>query len=1048
MRLAALFLIQMVATQVVAQSVDSVIIKQVDSLILVSRDLTAKGDYDHALEVNAAAEKLVFDKLGLESASYGSCTFNKGRIHDFMGNNQEAEKWYLESKAIREKVLGREHLDYAQCLKNLAGIYLSLGNFEKAEPLILESLSIREKVFGKEHLEYFMGLFPLLELYKGLGNLGKAEQACLQMLEICEKTVGKESVYFASCLIELGNVYSKMELYDKAEPLFYQSIGIQDRLIEKNNSLYNWSKNNLALMLWKMGQFEKAEVIYLELISQHVISNSQTHPAYISYVSNLAILYDEMGLHEKAQLLLLESKSIYEKSLNTESPDYARALMNLAISYSRMANYVKAEQLFIQSKTIVEVVSGKEHPIYESILNNLAIVYVYTKNYSKAQELYLEAISIVEKKEGRNSTLYAQLLNNLANVNRDSGNFEGLEALYQESLDIYKHLRLNDHPNYANCLKNMADWYLISNRLSKAEPLYLESKSIIRRMVDTTHYYYSNIISELATLYFRLGQLEKAENYFHELSDLNRIQLEKSSRYLSELELSSYMDLFKLQQNRILSFTQNTGNSNSIQLCYNNSLFYKGFLLHESNRIKRLALSDSTATEKFYMLKSCCRRLASEYSKLIVDRDSIMIIDLEEKANALEKDLIRTVTGFDRANRQVRWQDVQSALKPGEIAIEMVHYNYYQKLQTDSTFYAALVILPGREMPLFISLFEENELKHLLDTEQERKSDYVNNLYARVDRGMIQQGIVQKSLYDLIWARIEAAGLEGIKTVYYSPSGVLHRLNLGAIAVDDETILSDRYNLVALNSTRQLVIPAAVITLANDALLVGGVNFEVDTTYTTFEEPPLLTSRSAGAWTTSGTRGGNWPYLKWTEKEVERITSTLTTEGFKAAQLTGSEAAEEAIKAIGRDATSPRILHIATHGFFFTDPEVKMGKQGLGETEPVFKNSDNPMIRSGLILAGGNYTWQYGHAFNPEKEDGILTAYEISQMNLSNTELVVLSACETGLGDIQGNEGVYGLQRAFKIAGAKYLIMSLWQVPDRETMEFMTAFIKIGWKAI
>ncbi|MBP6185625.1 MAG: CHAT domain-containing protein, partial [Saprospiraceae bacterium] len=137
---------------------------------------------------------------------------------------------------------------------------------------------------------------------------------------------------------------------------------------------------------------------------------------------------------------------------------------------------------------------------------------------------------------------------------------------------------------------------------------------------------------------------------------------------------------------------------------------------------------------------------------------------------------------------------------------------------------------------------------------------------------------------------------------------------------------------------------------------------------------------------------------------------------------------------------SPRVLHIATHGFFFPDPVDKILTSREGE--PVFKWSDNPMIRSGLILAGGNYAWQNGKAVSPDKEDGILTAYEISQMNLSNTELVVLSACETGLGDIQGNEGVYGLQRAFKIAGAKYLIMSLWQVPDRETMEFMTTFYK------
>jgi CHAT domain-containing protein len=137
---------------------------------------------------------------------------------------------------------------------------------------------------------------------------------------------------------------------------------------------------------------------------------------------------------------------------------------------------------------------------------------------------------------------------------------------------------------------------------------------------------------------------------------------------------------------------------------------------------------------------------------------------------------------------------------------------------------------------------------------------------------------------------------------------------------------------------------------------------------------------------------------------------------------------------------SPQVIHLATHGYFFPDTKNRDEVRGMRDDEPVFKTSDQPMIRSGLILAGGNHAWKTGRPLRPDVEDGILTAYEISQMDLSGTELVVLSACETGLGDIDGNEGVYGLQRAFKIAGAKYLVMSLWQVPDQQTQELMAAF--------
>ena len=190
----------------------------------------------------------------------------------------------------------------------------------------------------------------------------------------------------------------------------------------------------------------------------------------------------------------------------------------------------------------------------------------------------------------------------------------------------------------------------------------------------------------------------------------------------------------------------------------------------------------------------------------------------------------------------------------------------------------------------------------------------------------------------------------------------------------------------------------------------------------------------------------------------------LSNSGMHIKIRTGREGTEDGFKQMGEGKNSPRILHVATHGYFFPDPDRAISTHGgvahdsvtsegtakaasnkpkleFGTKESVFKISDHPMLRSGLILSGGNAGWK-GERSLVSGEDGVLTAYEISQMNLSNTELVVLSACETGLGDIQGNEGVYGLQRAFKIAGVKYIIMSLWQVPDKQTSMLMTTFYK------
>jgi hypothetical protein len=276
----------------------------------------------------------------------------------------------------------------------------------------------------------------------------------------------------------------------------------------------------------------------------------------------------------------------------------------------------------------------------------------------------------------------------------------------------------------------------------------------------------------------------------------------------------------------------------------------------------------------------------------------------------------------------------------------------------------------------------------------------------------------------------------------------------------------------------QLVVPASFTAQAEsgEVLLWGGIQYDMDSTAINAANAKLKTdlARTRGdlgfektdstsrlaCESTDGCRGGSWEYLPWTEKEINAIAPILTAAGLKPTSRKGFSATEDVFKTIGSNANvgrvsnpsdvsnpsniknrSPRILHIATHGYFFPDPKTaENGRKMLNEVEPVFKISDHPMIRSGLLLAGANQAWKTGKPLRPDLEDGILTAYEISQMDLSNTELVVLSACETGLGDIQGNEGVYGLQRAFKIAGAKYLIMSLWQVPDFQTQELMTAF--------
>ncbi len=992
----------------------------VDSLIEVSREYTAKNDFENALEVNVIAEKLTIEKFGVESEVYGNACFNHGRLLYLKGDYKEAENWYLKSKDIRERVLGKEHPDYAWSVNNLALLFVAISNYEKAEQFFLEAITIREKALGKEHVDYAASLNGLAHLYRLKGN------------------------------------------YEKAEPIFFEAKAIIAKALGIEHSQHIAVMNNLSLLYRDMGNYEKAEQIFLELKSIFEKTQEKSSRNYGTLLNNFGLLYWDMGDYEKAELLFMEAKAIKEKTFGKEHESYAGTLNNLANLFSDMGEYKKAEEYYLETLSIDEKTIGKEHPDHAWSLNNLGILYKDLGDYDKAEPLYIEALKIRENILGKEHPDYAANLHNLGALNYKMGNYKKAEGIYLEAKDIREKALGKEHHDFGQSLNNLAVLYDKIGNYDKARPLLLQALAIQEKTLGKNNHDYAKSLFELSYCCESTYNLSDAEQYLFEANTIEKSLLINASRHLSEREMGSYIANFSEKLNKIYSFAQKTKGASAAS--YDNALFHKGFLLNISSWIGNMAFGDSTIAEKYARLKGYHRRLANEYTNAVVERDSVAVADLEANVNTLEKELARSVAGFGEAVRQVVWTEVRDKLKVGEAAIEFVHFQFLNPEPTDSNLYAAIVLLPGAAQPQLVPLFEEKQLDSLLLTHTERRADYVNGLYTIAERGLKPKGQPQKSLYELLWQPLEKA-LSGVQTIYFSPSGLLHRLNLSAIPISDEATLFDRYRLVEMGSTRQLVVNTEqqwASDSGQSAVLFGGVQYEMDSTAIAVANASinadLLASRSrsldGGALSFSqadtSLRGGTWSYLKWTEKEVAAIEPILKNSGIQYRLASGYAATEESFKAIGTAGQpSPRILHIATHGFFYPDPTPLASKGGAAPNspsgaggEPVFKTSEHPMIRSGLLLAGANHAWKTGSPLRPDLEDGILTAYEISQMNLPNTELVVLSACETGLGDIQGSEGVFGLQRAFKIAGAKYLVMSLWQVPDQETSVFMTQFYR------
>jgi len=949
---------------------------------------------------SAAVAKQVDSLVQVSSALTGKQEFDKA-----LEINAVAEKRALEK-------FGRESELYGKCCFNHGRVLYLEGNLDEAEQWYLDALSILERSLGRHTGPYALTLNNLGLVYRDKGNYEKAETLLLEAKNIREKVLGKEHPHYSGSLSNLAILYADMIQYEKAEGLYQEALILNEKAEGKTTSDYAGNLINLANLYSTMGHYEKGEPLYLEakaILEDH-LSNT-THRFYHNCLINLAILYENIGLLEKAEILYLKVLEI--KSNTKNHPDYASVLSKLASLYMMTDRLEQAEKFYLEANDIKKKIYQEDNPVYLGGLINLASMYYLVGDYDKALPLLLNAKRQFESPSGN-----------------------------------------RDHPNYLSCLNTLGNVYRFMGKLADAERVYLESKAVWEKAIETGNLEKIGSIKNVASFFAEQGRFSESEPLLIRYFEHSSARLVQSTTFLAEQELAEYSATFLEDSDMETSqlFFRRASASSSLlpALIFNRALFHKGFLLTAAARLNIGASALPESAEINRRLQLYRQQLATGYANPEADQNSLA--ELEEKANTIEKELTRMIAGYADDTKRVSWQDVRHALKKDEAVLEFIHFAAIFPEYTDSFMYAALLLRPGAEQPVFIPLFEEKTLDSLLHSSGERRADYVNHLYSLTDRGATPLNKPQKSLYALLWKPLEKE-LAGVNTIYYSPSGLLHRLNLAAIPIGLDSVLGDRYHLVELGSTRQLVTPATVQPAANDAVLFGGIAYDADPTAMSqanaaFDSISIVSRGELSfSYTDSTLRVGTWSALPFTDREVSSVDKTLKTAGFQSETRRGFAATEEAFKAIGAGGkTSPRVLHLATHGFFFPDPKTTSARFETSPTfaadEPVFKLSDHPMIRSGLLLAGSNHAWATGKPLHPGMEDGILTAYEISQMNLSNTELVVLSACETGLGDISGNEGVYGLQRAFKIAGAKYLIMSLWKVDDQATMKFMEVFYR------
>ena len=565
----------------------------------------------------------------------------------------------------------------------------------------------------------------------------------------------------------------------------------------------------------------------------------------------------------------------------------------------------------------------------------------------------------------------------------------------------------------------------------QAEKYYLEALEIQKRVLGINHPNYASSLNDLGVYYSSIGDHELANSYLTSSCCIQKQLFCSSLDYMTE---NQRMQFWKTMQSKfdetypIFAYKYHFSQPSISTFAYDNELFRKGLLLSSSNIIRQSILesNDSILIEQWNELVGIKQVIMNLEEK---DPTSTNLLHYKNQADSLEKIVTKSSAIFRETKQQqsITWDSIQQYLNPDEVAIEY----FIAPLNEDSTMYCALLLRHDSQYPELIPLCEEKEIVNCLSHNQ------TNDIYTFDTNS--------KTIFNLIWDKILPQIHEG-ETIYFSPAGLLHQIAIENIPYNQTHTMSDVYTMVRLSSTREIVKKDKSIK-HHTATIYGGIFYDVDKTSLLGESRNYDTEDMFAYRSISSTlpNRGSVLYLPGTKQEAESIHSLLTSNNITSTLYTASKANEESFKSLS--GKHRNILHIGTHGFYWEDSTARkqdyfsqrIQLQMLGDNQ-LQKPSIDPLTRCGLLFAGSNIALS-GHSNDlPEGvQDGILTAKEISLMDLHDADLVVLSACETAKGDIT-SEGIFGLQRAFKMAGVQTIIMSLWKVNDQATQMLMTEF--------
>jgi CHAT domain-containing protein len=930
---------------------------------------------------------------------------------DYTNKIDEAGKIYEESYfKFVSKEIGEQHKDLIDILNHIAQWYEVTDKYALASKTLTQAKDAVSIKFLNTDILYGIGLNNIAKLQLKLGEYDQAETNIQKALEVIDLKNNRVYVEYAPAYINAletqARLYGIKGLFDEAET----ALGRTRKLIAKSEVPIGdelSTAKELSTLFIQLGKYSETEKLLNNLIEEYEELFGKNSLRLIDPLVDKGRILLAKGDYTEGDRVARRANQIAVGIYGDKSTKTAPTQKLLGDLNYTLGDYEKAEENLTKAIASQETQFGRNHIEVAKSVSQLALIKFHKGDNKKTVEkLMLEARDIMEKKLGNENPQYAEILKNVAVLYISDGKYDIAFSALTRAENIWRvKTGTKNNINAASIYTLTGDVYYQLKNYGKAEEFYNKSKDLYEKFFSINHPEYVKVLSKLSKVYYMEKDFKRSKRLIEQSLSNYEEFIKKYFPALSEREKAKYWNTIKadFEFYNTLAFSNLEDFKDLTGKVYNAQLMTKALLLSSSIKIRERIMSSTDEQLKTqynnWIQKKELLTVALSMSPAQLAENEIDPAGLTQEVERLEKELSEKseLFGQNFETKRIVFEDVKKSLKPNEVAIEMVRFRYFNHNFTDSVVYAGLYLTSNISKPKAIIMKDGRNME---------------TRYFKYYRNCITGKIPDQVSYRVYWKPI-VDEIGQASTVFLSADGIYNQINLESIPSPDGRFIIDNANIVLVSNTKDIYlrkVKSRAITNDNTASMFGNPTFYLTAS---------ADSRHIAA-------------LPGTEKEVNQVQFILDQKGWTTTEYLEKFAAEEKIKELN----SPKIFHIATHGLYRPTQEVTMEKELEGGEALL---TQNPLMRTGLLLKGaGDLLDKTDYNYN--MENGILTAYEAMSLNLDKTDLVVLSACETGLGDLEAGEGVYGLQRAFLVAGAKVLIMSMFKVDDEATQKLMLKF--------